>query len=121
MTTKTKVKYNKYSVTITDDYYTSDYSEDRISLEWASEHKKNFKPTYNIKKGFKTFKEALEYVYSLNTSDSIVINDTCCGEVYASINQIDTCKCCNHTTYEKVTSDSHHEDKKHDWQLAEIN
>ena len=36
-----KRKYNSYSVTITDDYLTSDYSDDKSILDWASEHISN--------------------------------------------------------------------------------
>lgn len=112
-------KYNSYTVTVTNDYLTSDYSDDKSFLEWASEHSKNFKPYYNVKKGFKTFKEARGYVYSLNTSDSVKIDDICCGEVYSSHNQINTCKCCGDIKYENWVTDDHHENKKYDWQLIE--
>lgn len=112
-------KYNKYTVCITDDYMTSDYSEEKHLYEWASQSNPEFKPVYKEKKGFNTFKEALDYVYSLNTSDSIIIDDVCCGEVYSSINVINKCKCCNNTTYDKMTSDSHHTEKKSNYHLIE--
>lgn len=115
------MKYNKYTVTITDDYYTTDYSENKHCVEWASEYKKDFKPYYKTKKGFKTFKEAMEYVYSLETSDSVIIDDICCGEVYQSINEINTCNCCSDTKYNKWTSDNHHTTKQKDYHLPEIN
>ena len=111
-----KRKYNTYTVTVTDDYLVPG---DDNCLEWKSEIDKDFKPDYTTKKGFKSFKEAKDYVYSLNTSESITIEDECCGEVYSSHNENYGCKCCGSEKWEKTESDSHHDTPQHDWQLPD--
>lgn len=112
------MKYNKYSVVVTDDYYVP--AEDgTLAMEWRSEVDKTFKPTSTIKKGFTSFEKAMEYVYSLNTSDSILIDDECCGMVYESINECHKCKCCGNEKWDKITMDHHHTEAKESYQLAE--